>query len=719
MVDNTIWYNSMTSCIETSCIKKLTKLIIHGCDNLEYLFPSSIAIGLLKLRHLQVKKCQRMREIVVANGDEENENLIFPQLTFLVIEDLQNLVSFYVGNCIVEFSSLKQLRISNCISFERFITSFASANVRYNAPLGPLAFKEKVVFSNLEELQLSSIIIVNIIWNNLMTSGFKNLTKLIIHGCDNLEYLFSSFMVTDLLKLRHLQVKKCQRMSKIIVANAKVEEQMLIFPQLTFLVLEDLQNLISFNAGNYTTVEFSSLKQLRILNCINFEGFIKFFPCTNVTYDTPSFFWKKIGFSSNLEELQLCSIGNIDTIWHTSMISCFEKLKKLIIHDCKNLKYLFSSSVASDSEGMIQLLLPKLKRLELGDLPQLKSICWERAAMVCDSLEWIIIRNCYSLRRFPLYLPQLENGQPSPPPSLKQIVVWPQEWWKSLKWDHPNAERVLLQFCERYHSFPSKLVEGRIKRLELTDIDVENTWVPPSVQELFLNGCNYLRSLNDISSTKYAEELKCCRIRDCNGVKFVFSSSINLLAQKLEALDLFSLENLEALFEAEAITKSPLPPDTFSSLKTISVWHCNKIKTLFPFWMNLQSLEEIHIGCCDQMEEIIVWDAEEAGGEKEGVILPKLESLKLKELPALKSICSRRAVMVCDSVEEIQIENCQGLRRIPLYLPLLDDGQPSPPPFLKQINVLPQKWGESWWESLEWDHPDAKAVLLRFRNFDW
>ncbi|GKV25721.1 hypothetical protein SLEP1_g35116 [Rubroshorea leprosula] len=402
------------------------------------------------------------------------------------------------------------------------------------------------------------------------------------------------------------------------------------------------------------------------------------------------------------------------------MISCFEKLKILIIHDCKDLEYLFSSSVESDSEGMIQPLLPKLKRLELGDLPRLKSICRERAAMVCNSLESIVIWNCYSLRRFPLYLPQLENGQPSPPPSLKQIVVWPHECWKSLEWDHPNAERVLLEFCGRYHSFPFKLVEGRIKRLEFTDIDVEITWLPPSVQELVLNRCNYLRSLNDISSTKDAEELECCRIWNCNGVKCFLSSSINLLAQKLEVLDLFSLENLEALFEAEAITKSPLPPDTFSSLKTIGVWHCHKIKTLFPFWMNLQSLEEINIGFCNQMEEIIVWDAEEAGGEKEGVIqliLPKLKILDLKELPALKSICSRRALMVCDSLKKIRIWNCEGLRRIPLYLPLLDNGRPSRPPSLEEIVLWPQEWGESWWESLEWDHPNAKDVLLPFLNF--
>ncbi|GKV50428.1 hypothetical protein SLEP1_g57131 [Rubroshorea leprosula] len=676
--------------LEAASFRKLRLITIECCNKLKNLFSASIARQLQQLQEIRVKHCTDMEEIIddkeqeSGNSAEEREGHIVELITL---------------------RSLKLQRLPKLISFNS-----SCRNMTF--------FNEKVVLTNLEELQLFSIMVDNTLWHNSMTSYIEKLTKLIIHGCTN-------------------------------------------------------------------------------------------YVCT-----MPSLFMEKVVSASNLEELQLCSIERTTTIWEISMISCFEKLKKLIIDDCKNLEYLFSSSVESDSEGMIQLLLPKLKRLELGDLPQLKSICRERAAMVCDSLERIIIWNCHSLRRFPLYFPQLENGQPSPPPSLKQIVVWPQHYWKSLEWDHPYAGHVLLQFCGRYDSFPFKLVEGRIKRLELTDIDVENTWVPPSVQELVLNGCNYLRSLNDISSTKDAEGLKCCRIRDCNGVKCVLSSSINLLAQKLEALDLFSLENLEALFEAEAITKSPLPLDTFSSLKTISVWqchkiktlfpfwmnlqsleeieigycnqmeeiivwdaeeaeaitksplppdtfsslktvsvgnchkikklfpfwmnlqsleeirieycdqmeeiivwdveeaeaitksplppdtfsslktisvcHCHKIKTLFPFWMNLQSLEEIHIGYCNQMEEIIVWDAEEAGGEKEGVIqliLPKLKILKLKELPALKSICSRRAVMVCDSLKEIWIWNCQGLRRIPLYLSLLDNGQPSPPPSLERIKI--------------------------------
>ncbi|GLT26506.1 hypothetical protein SLA2020_015670 [Shorea laevis] len=71
--------------------------------------------------------------------------------------------------------------------------------------------------------------------------------------------------------------------------------------------------------------------------------------------------------------------------------------------------------------------------------------------------------------------------------------------------------------------------------------------------------------------------------------------------------------------------------------------------------------------------------------------------------------------MVCDSIEDIQIIRCPELKRIAVQLPLLDNGQPSPPPFLKEILI--QKDSKEWWESVEWDHPDAKKVLQPFLKY--
>ncbi|GKV52749.1 hypothetical protein SLEP1_g59317, partial [Rubroshorea leprosula] len=154
----------------------------------------------------------------------------------------------------------------------------------------------------------------------------------------------------------------------------------------------------------------------------------------------------------------------------------------------------------------------------------------------------------------------------------------------------------------------------------------------------------------------------------------------------------------------------PPPPGTFSSLKSIKLWGCGKIKKFIPSWKlvgYLQSLEWIDAQNCEELEEIIASDPEEGGDIINKLILPKLKLLWLHKLPALKSVCSRSAVMVCDSLESITIWNCEGLRRIPLFLPLVDNAQPSPPPSLKNITLFPPER----WESLEWDHPNAKEVL--------
>ncbi|GLT96031.1 hypothetical protein SLE2022_136800 [Rubroshorea leprosula] len=264
----------------------------------------------------------------------------------------------------------------------------------------------------------------------------------------------------------------------------------------------------------------------------------------------------------------------------------------------------------------------------------------------------------------------------------------------------------------RHLSGPSFLRCYRTVKFGGIDIVRENIILPPSVDELYIVRCDNLRSLNDFSSIKDATELRSCEIVVCKGMERVFTSWINPLVQTLEELILVSLVKLEGLFDAEMIAMSPPPPPgTFLSLKSIMLWDCGKIIKFIPSWKllgYLQSLERIYADNCTQLEEIIASDPEEEGGDIiKKLILPKLKLLLLLNLPALKSVCSRSAVMVCDSLEDICIENCQCLRRIPVSLPLVDNAQPSPPSSLKNISLSPREW----WESLEWDHPNAKEVL--------
>jgi disease resistance protein RPS2 len=101
----------------------------------------------------------------------------------------------------------------------------------------------------------------------------------------------------------------------------------------------------------------------------------------------------------------------------------------------------------SSSSSITDLKLTKLSSLSFIELPELESIC--SAKLICDSLKEIAVYNCKKLKRMPICLPLLENGQPSPPPSLEVIYATPKEWWESVvEWEHPNAKDVLRPFVQ-------------------------------------------------------------------------------------------------------------------------------------------------------------------------------------------------------------------------------------------------------------------------------
>jgi disease resistance protein RPS2 len=134
---------------------------------------------------------------------------------------------------------------------------------------------------------------------------------------------------------------------------------------------------------------------------------------------------------------------------------CLVNLERIIVAGCGKMDEIICGT-RSDEEGDIgeessnnntEFKLPKLRSLLLFELPELKSIC--SAKLICDSLGTISIRNCENLKRMPICFPLLENGQPSPPPSLTYIYIEPKEWWESVvEWDHPNAKNILRPFVK-------------------------------------------------------------------------------------------------------------------------------------------------------------------------------------------------------------------------------------------------------------------------------
>ena len=248
--------------------------------------------------------------------------------------------------------------------------------------------------------------------------------------------------------------------------------------------------------------------------------------------------------------------------------------------------------------------------------------------------------------------------------------------------------------------------------------------LPEDVQYLEIVECHDLTSLCDVPSLKHVRELKEIHLSNCKGIRHVLSSSsVTDSLQTLKILELQELDNLRGLFRKERVASVRVPPNTFSSLKKIAIKGSLNIKKLLPLGLllHLHNLVDIYVSECLQVEEIIgeasdefeEEEKEEEGMDTTKITLPNLMYLSLGYLPGLKTICSSSKVIVCDSLETIQIIGCPEVKRLPLSLPLLSNGQLSSPPSLQKISSVNKRW----WESLEWDSPDTKKVLQPFVHF--
>ncbi|GMP38689.1 hypothetical protein CsSME_00009842 [Camellia sinensis var. sinensis] len=255
-------------------------------------------------------------------------------------------------------------------------------------------------------------------------------------------------------------------------------------------------------------------------------------------------------------------------------------------------------------------------------------------------------------------------------------------------------------FCKYYSKYlSSNGVDTVVLRSDIECLDIER-WH------------NHI-SLSDIQSLRNARGLRRFGIEKCDGLESIFSSSscfsedYHIPLTTIEELRFVELPNFRVLFDRV------VPSHNISfNLKRLIFCTCPKMENIFSALLvhNFPNLEELEVMSCDNVEEIIVEvETSDPGGHREDdgntITLPNLKRLYLQDLRRLKSIY--KGIMVCESLQQIEIWGCPMLRRLPISLHMNDDGgQASAPPALRII------YGErEWWESLEWDNPLTKTTL--------
>ncbi|GKV46121.1 hypothetical protein SLEP1_g53128 [Rubroshorea leprosula] len=685
LFDEQVASSSAAQRFESFSAGKLKKLIIKGCDKLEYIFSSSMAQGRYMLEHLEIRKCRRMKEVIFTDNNGK-EKLTFPQLNILEIEDLEDFVNFYSGKCIVEFKTLNKLQVLNCPKLEGFIANTQAL------------FSEQVEFPKLEILRLSSINIKQI-WHisSKQIASIEKLKKLFVEGCGNLEYLLTSSMVKSFKQLMVLKISNCKMMEEVI----KEEERMceISFPELDTLELEDLPKLTGFYLGNSNATISECLPAASIENVEN-------------TY-MPSLFHDKVELPK-LKLLRLSSI-NIQQIWHLSIprISLpIQNLKKLIVERCDNVKYLLTSSMIMSYKQLIMLKICHCKIMEA----------------VIDSEEsneeTIFFPELVSIEFVGLpKLTRFYHAENSDKPSLfDEKVQFPklrilslssiniQQIWQ-ISIPKISLEKLSVEDCGNLkYLFMSSMVKSFE---QLTVLKICNC----KMMEQVLISCGLVgeeklcESFFSKLDTLELEELpKLARLCHGNYSKFIFANLRRFTISECAVLktligdNTVSTENVEntstpSLFDEKVefprleqviikfmgswskIWDDKHDENSCCQLNSLTVDSCEKLLNIFPFSMLervRQKLDTLEIQNCDSLEEIFGASQQEVQKTTQPTnlveivpmfLFPELTHINLSKLPKLKGFIPQIHINEWPSLKQLRMHGCDELQIFASELP--------------------------------------------------
>ncbi|XP_038973899.1 disease resistance protein RPS2-like [Phoenix dactylifera] len=244
-------------------------------------------------------------------------------------------------------------------------------------------------------------------------------------------------------------------------------------------------------------------------------------------------------------------------------------------------------------------------------------------------------------------------------------------YFESRHFAHPVEHTKYLEICG-VDSYP-KGIEGVLNNAELVS----------------LNSNAFMKKLSDLGFEN-VNVMKECWIERCDQAEVVFrGDDVQVIAAigRLENLWISNLANLRHLCEGMERLMS------FSSLKHLHVDCCPNLVSVFSSALRLENLVTLQIKFCDKLESVF---GESVAGQE---MLPQLRTLRLWELPELKSICEGHL----PSLKMMKVKECPQLKKLPLDA--------------KDIRPLVEIRGERWWwNNLMWE--DARIEdSLHFRNW--
>ena len=255
-----------------------------------------------------------------------------------------------------------------------------------------------------------------VIIDNLDLSGewiewmLSDAISLSFHRCSGLNKMLENLATRSsgcFASLKSLSIMFSHSM--FILTGGSYGGQYDLLPNLEKLHLSNLFNLESISElGVHLGLRFSRLRQLEVLGCPKIKYLL--------SYDGVDLFLE------NLEEIK---------------VEYCDNLRGLFIHNSRR---------ASSMPTTLGSVVPNLRKVQLGCLPQLTTLSREEETW--PHLEHLIVRECRNLNKLPLNV-QSAN-------SIKEIrgeLIW----WDTLEWDNHETWSTLRPFFRAMASHPGQL----------------------------------------------------------------------------------------------------------------------------------------------------------------------------------------------------------------------------------------------------------------------
>ncbi|KMT12711.1 hypothetical protein BVRB_4g088080 [Beta vulgaris subsp. vulgaris] len=616
--------NITTLCqlVNLSQLRHITVKNSVALSNSRSLFPHHVAQALGCLEILEVDNCNEVENLIEPAGDVQLP--YFPNLQGLILNHLSNLAYIWKGTReLINLSRLEYIRLYEC---DRLTSLFTSTLAKSLVKLEELQIKsckalETIIIQDDESCEASTG----------TQDSFKEIKIIEVEYCDNLKSVLPiSFVAHGLPKLESFYIGDCDNLEQVFVDEEGIvaKTSIIEWKNLDYLVLWNLPKLVRLVPFNWHLKIISSLSVFAVSLKYQ-EG-----PWM-MDIETCSFHMEEALLDvkeaqqqvfTQLQDMRVVDMPHLKHLWkgHTHFLNLCN-LAQIYVYSCASIKNLFPLSVAQN--------LPNLRRLEVVN---------------CSSLEYIFDDDIRSEGRQSTNLEVVNNVNNLP---LLEIMI-------------------LKEVCCFSSICPLDYVLDCASFVQPTQVTIENckTYVDYSDDLRRYLRC-ILPNITTLCQLVNLSQLRHITVKDSVALsKSLFPRNITQALGSLETLKVANCNELENLIEPARDQDSTQLHENnsatcFPCLMYLSVYKCEKLKTVFPLSVaqSLPKLSGITLSRARELEEIFTDDLNEeyVSGCNKLIKLPELTILRLRQLPRLSRMCPAGYALCCPNPpKDLIIDEC-------------------------------------------------------------